>query len=142
MGSLRVAVIIGSERDMSAAKKCSEVLEKLGISYEVKVLSAHRTPKLLDKYLEESDAEVFIGMAGLAAHLPGYIASRTRKPVIGVPLNVKLEGLDSILSMVQMPRGVPVAAVGVDNGENAAWLAARILALGDRELQRKLAESK
>jgi 5-(carboxyamino)imidazole ribonucleotide mutase len=127
---------------MSAAKKCSEVLEKLGISYEVKVLSAHRTPKLLDKYLEESDAEVFIGMAGLAAHLPGYIASRTRKPVIGVPLNVKLEGLDSILSMVQMPRGVPVAAVGVDNGENAAWLAARILALGDRELQRKLAESK
>jgi 5-(carboxyamino)imidazole ribonucleotide mutase len=127
---------------MPATQKCSEVLEKLGLSYEVKVLSAHRTPKLLDRYLEESDAEVFIGMAGLAAHLPGYIASRTLRPVIGVPLNVKLEGLDSILSMVQMPRGVPVAAVGVDNGENAAWLAARILALGDSELQRKLAESK
>jgi 5-(carboxyamino)imidazole ribonucleotide mutase len=139
---MRAAIIIGSERDMPAAQKCSEVLEKLGISHEVKVLSAHRTPKLLDKYLEESDAEVFIGMAGLAAHLPGYIASRTRKPVIGVPLNVKLEGLDALLSIAQMPRGIPVAAVGVDNGENAAWLAARILALGDRELQRKLAESK
>jgi len=139
---VRVAIVVGSERAMPVAKRCSEVLEKLGIPHEVKVLSAHRTPKLLDKYLEESDAEVFIGMAGLSAHLPGYIASRTFKPVIGVPLDVKLGGLDALLSTVQMPRGVPVATVGVDGAENAAWLAARILALHDLELQKKLAESR
>ncbi|MEM3737428.1 MAG: 5-(carboxyamino)imidazole ribonucleotide mutase [Candidatus Bathyarchaeia archaeon] len=139
---MRVAIIIGSERDMLVAKRCTEVLDKLSIPYEVKVLSAHRTPELLDRYLKETDADVFIGMAGLAAHLPGYIASRTTKPVIGVPLNVKLEGIDAFLSMVQMPRGVPVGTVGVDNGENAAWLAARILALKDPELQKRLAESR
>jgi 5-(carboxyamino)imidazole ribonucleotide mutase len=90
-------------------------------------LSAHRDPKKLEAYLASSKAKVFIAIAGLAAHLPGFIASRTEKPVIGVPVNKALGGLDSLLSIVQMPRGVPVCAVGIDSAENAAHLAKRIL---------------
>lgn len=125
----KVAVVIGSERDRTYADRAAAVLREHGIEYEVAVLSAHRNPKELERFIETSDADVFIAMAGLAAHLPGFIASRTQKPVVGVPLNVALGGLDSLLSIVQMPRGVPVAAVGIDNAENAALLAIRILRL-------------
>ncbi|RLG90320.1 MAG: 5-(carboxyamino)imidazole ribonucleotide mutase [Candidatus Hecatellales archaeon] len=124
-----VAIIIGSETDRPIAEKAVKVLDEYGLTYEVKVLSAHRNPKKLEEYLEKCDAKVFIAIAGLSAHLPGFIASRTDKPVIGVPVNVRLGGLDALLSIVQMPKGVPVACVGIDNGENAALLAARILLL-------------
>jgi 5-(carboxyamino)imidazole ribonucleotide mutase len=104
------------------------------------VASAHRHPKKLEQIVESADAKVFIAIAGLSAALPGAIAARTTKPVIGVPVNVKLEGLDALLSMMQLPSGVPVATVGIDNGKNAALLAAEILALSDASLARKLEE--
>ncbi len=124
-----VAVIMGSESDSKVAEGAIDVLSQNGVSFEVKVLSAHRNPEELEKYLKETDAKIFIGIAGLAAHLPGFIASRTDKPVIGVPVSAKLGGLDALLSMVQMPSGVPVACVGIDNAKNAAYLALRILKL-------------
>jgi 5-(carboxyamino)imidazole ribonucleotide mutase len=129
-----VLVILGSESDMPIAKKAEDALKGLGISYEVKVASAHRQPDLLDKIIKSSDAKVFIGIAGLSAALPGVIASKTKKPVIGVPMNVKLDGLDALLSTMQLPPGVPVATVGIDNGKNAALLAARILAVSDAKV--------
>jgi len=125
----KVAIIVGSQRDIPHAEKAISVLKEHGIEYEIKVLSAHRNPKELEEYINVADVDLFIAMAGLAAHLPGFIASRTQKPVIGVPLNVALGGLDALLSIVQMPRGVPVATVGIDNAENAAYLAIRILRL-------------
>jgi len=134
----KVAIIMGSASDKAIAEKTQRCLDQLGIPYEVKVLSAHRTPAKLDNYLIQSKAEIFIGIAGLSAQLPGYIASRTKKPVIGVPVAVKLKGLDALLSTMQMPREVPVATVGIDNGENAAWMAARMLALNDKALRAKL----
>lgn len=124
-----VAVIVGSETDKPIAEKTTKILDQLGLTYEVKVYSAHRNPKQLEEYIKKCEAKIFIAIAGLSAHLPGFIASRTDKPVIGVPVNVKLGGLDALLSIVQMPKGVPVACVGIDNGENAAWLAWRILKL-------------
>ncbi|MEM1511158.1 MAG: 5-(carboxyamino)imidazole ribonucleotide mutase [Candidatus Jordarchaeales archaeon] len=124
-----VAIIMGSESDRKVAEGAIEVLSQNGVSFEVKVLSAHRNPEELERYLKETDAKIFIGIAGLAAHLPGFIASRTDKPVIGVPVSAKLGGLDALLSIVQMPSGVPVACVGVDNAKNAAYLALRILKL-------------
>jgi len=124
-----VAVILGSESDMPIAERVVNVLEREGVSYELKVISAHRQPEELDRYLREKSEEVsvFIAIAGLSAALPGVIASKTDKVVIGVPVSSKLMGLDALLSMVQMPAGVPVAVVGIDNGENAALLALRIL---------------
>ncbi|UXD21515.1 N5-carboxyaminoimidazole ribonucleotide mutase [Ignicoccus pacificus DSM 13166] len=124
-----VVIIMGSKSDEELAKKAEEVLKEHCVPYEVRVLSAHRTPKELDKYLEESKEyiKVYIAIAGLAAHLPGVIASRVEQPVIGVPRDVKLMGLDALFSIVQMPPGVPVAAVGIDNAKNAAHLAIRIL---------------
>jgi 5-(carboxyamino)imidazole ribonucleotide mutase len=135
-----VLVLLGSESDMPIAKKAADSLSELGISHEVKVASAHRQPELLDKIIRESDAKVFIGIAGLSAALPGVIASKTKKPVIGVPVNVKLDGLDALLSIMQLPPGVPVATVGVDNGKNAAILAARMLALSDAKLAARLSK--
>jgi len=129
----KVAIVVGSQRDMPYAEKAAKVLEEHRVEYEVRVLSAHRSPEELERFVEDSDASVFIAMAGLAAHLPGFIASRTRRPVIGVPLNVALGGLDALLSIVQMPRGVPVATVGIGNAENAAYLAIRILDLCSEE---------
>ncbi len=127
MAQVDVAIVIGSKSDLDIAKKAETTLDSLGISYETQILSAHREPKQLDAYLASTPAKLFIAIAGLAAHLPGYIASRTSKPVIGVPANKALGGLDSLLSIVQMPRGVPVGAVGIDAAENAAYLAKRIL---------------
>lgn len=131
---------MGSESDREIAKKAEVVLEKLGIPYETRVISAHRNHKEVDRYVEESKSDVFITIAGLAAHLPGFVSSLTTKPVIGVPVSGKLAGLESILSMVQMPSGVPVGTVGVDNGTNAALLAAAILAISDPVVSRKLLE--
>ncbi|HEY3274838.1 MAG TPA: 5-(carboxyamino)imidazole ribonucleotide mutase [Methanocella sp.] len=122
-----VAVILGSASDRAIADKAIDVLAKSNISYDLQVLSAHRNPDELDAYVRKSDAKVFITIAGLAAALPGVVAARTRKPVIGVPVSAKLGGLDALLSIVQMPKGVPVACVGIDNGDNAAHLAIRIL---------------
>ena len=135
---ISVLIIAGSESDMPVAKKAADALKELGISHEVKIASAHRQPDLLDKVIRESNAKVFIGIAGLSAALPGVIASKTKKPVIGVPVNVKLDGLDALLSTMQLPPGVPVATVGIDNGKNAALLAARILAISDSKLAEKL----
>lgn len=136
-----VAVVLGSKSDNSIAEKVSNKLKELGISYEVKVISAHRNPHELEEYLQKCSAKVFIGIAGLAAHLPGFMASHTERPVIGVPVNSKLGGLDALLSIVQMPRGVPVACVGIDNGENAALLAARILLVTPKTTGRSRAVS-
>ena len=124
-----VAIIVGSKSDLEIAQRAEKVLNELGLTYETQILSAHRDPKKLDAFIASSPAKVFIAIAGLAAHLPGYVASRTQKPVIGVPVNKALGGLDSLLSIVQMPRGIPVATVGIDAAENAAHLANRILRL-------------
>jgi len=125
-----IAVISGSKSDQPIVDKVLRRLEEKGAIFEHKVLSAHRNPVELEKYISETDARVFIAIAGLSAALPGVIASRTARPVIGVPVSAKLGGLDALLSIVQMPPGVPVACVGIDNGENAALLALRILEIG------------
>lgn len=124
-----VSILIGSTSDLEIAKRAEKTLDELGITHETQVLSAHRDPQKLDAYIATSEAKIFIAIAGLAAHLPGYVASRTNRPVIGVPVNKALGGLDSLLSIAQMPRGVPVAAVGIEAAENAAHLAKRILDL-------------
>src|SRR5574337_1288184 len=122
-----VAILIGSESDNHIAERTAKILDESGVDHEVRVLSAHRNPVELEDYISKSDAKVFIAIAGLSAALPGVVASRTKKPVIGVPVSSKLGGLDALLSIAQMPKGVPVACVGIDNGENAAYLAVRIL---------------
>ncbi len=124
-----ISVIMGSKSDDKIAKKVTSVLEEHGIGYEVKTISAHRDPERLDEYVKNSKAKIFIAIAGLSAALPGVVASKTDKPVIGIPVGGRLLGIDALLSMVQMPKGVPVAVVGIDNGENAAYLAIRILKL-------------
>ncbi len=122
-----IAILIGSDSDRQIAERTIKVLDNAGIDYDIQVLSAHRNPVELEDYIKKSDAQVFIAIAGLSAALPGVVASRTKKPVIGVPVSSKLGGLDALLSIAQMPKGVPVACVGIDNGENAAYLALRIL---------------
>jgi 5-(carboxyamino)imidazole ribonucleotide mutase len=128
---ISVAVLAGSKSDQPITDEASKVLTELGIPHEVRFISAHRNPEGLKEYVSGSEASVFIGVAGLSAHLPGVIASMTIRPVIGVPVAVKLNGLDSLLSIVQMPPGVPVGCVGIDNARNAGILAAEILALTD-----------
>ena len=127
-----VAIICGSASDSAIADKAKKVLDDQKISWDYQVISAHRDPDKLEAYLKTSEAKVFIGIAGLSAALPGVIASKTDRPVIGVPVSGVLNGLDALLSIVQMPKGVPVACVGVDNGDNAAWLAVRILKLAGK----------
>jgi 5-(carboxyamino)imidazole ribonucleotide mutase len=124
-----VAVISGSASDAAITEKVKKVLNENKVSFDDQIISAHRDPDKLDAYIKKSKAKVFIAIAGLSAALPGVIASKTDKPVIGVPVSGTLNGLDSLLAIAQMPKGVPVACVGVDNGENAAWLAIRILNL-------------
>jgi 5-(carboxyamino)imidazole ribonucleotide mutase len=131
---------MGSESDIKIAEKAVNVLKEFGVEFEVRVASAHRTPELVEEIVKNSKADVFIAIAGLAAHLPGVIASLTTKPVIAVPVDAKLDGLDALLSSVQMPPGVPVATVGIDRGENAAILALEILALKDENIAKKLSE--
>jgi len=124
-----VSIIAGSESDKNVYEKAEKVLKENNIPYELKILSAHRDPEKLDDYLKTCQSLVYIAVAGLSAALPGVIASKTNKPVIGVPVSAKLGGLDALLSIVQMPPRVPVACVGIDRGENAAYLAIRILNL-------------
>jgi 5-(carboxyamino)imidazole ribonucleotide mutase len=124
-----VAIISGSASDAAIADKVKKVLDANKISYDAQILSAHRDPDKLDAYIKASSARIFIAIAGLSAALPGVIAARCDKPVIGVPVSGTLNGMDALLSIAQMPKGVPVACVGVDNGDNAAWLAIRILKL-------------
>jgi len=134
----KAAVVIGSRSDARAGEEVVSILKEYGVSCDFRVISAHRSPDELDAFIKTTDAEVFIAVAGLSAALPGVIASKTVRPVIGVPMNVKLEGLDAFLSMVQTPPGVPVATVGVDNSKNAALLAVEILAMKYPELRGKL----
>ena len=134
----KVAIVIGSKSDEEVVKSSLKVLEDFGVAYDLKIISAHRNPEALKEYVEKSNCDVFVAVAGLAAHLPGAIAARTIKPVIGVPVSAKLGGLDALLSIVQMPRGVPVACVAIDGTQNAALLALEILALKDRQIADKL----
>ncbi len=149
-----VVLLLGSASDKPVAAKAEQTLEQLDIDYETHVASAHRTPGRVVDLVENSGAQVFIAIAGLSAALPGVVAAHTRKPVIGVPCasDSSPGNLDSLLSVVQMPPGVPVGAVGLGRGEDAALLAARILALGNdgiaaaledyqAELERKVIES-
>ena len=139
---MKTAIILGSDSDIKIAEKSIEVLKKLGLEFEINIISAHRTPETARDFAihaRENNFGVIIAIAGKAAALPGVLAAHTRVPVIGVPVSSQdLGGMDALLSTVQMPSGVPVACVAIDGGVNAAWLAARILALNDKELANKL----
>ena len=143
---MKVAVVMGSKSDFEVVKPCVRVLEKFGVDAEVRVISAHRTPALAHEFAasaKERGVEVILGVAGKAAHLAGVLAAFTTLPVIALPVKTSMMGgLDSLLSMVQMPSGIPVATVGVDGGENAGLLAVQMLALKYPELDGKLAEYK
>jgi 5-(carboxyamino)imidazole ribonucleotide mutase len=144
MDQPRVGIIMGSVSDLDTMRAASTTLAELGVAHEMRVVSAHRTPDLLFDYAETAAARglaVIIAGAGGAAHLPGMTAAKTQLPVIGVPVRSStLDGLDSLLSIAQMPAGVPVATMAIGNATNAALFAARILALTDHELLRRLAE--
>jgi 5-(carboxyamino)imidazole ribonucleotide mutase len=136
-----VGLIMGSRSDWETMCHAARMLEQLEIPFETRVVSAHRTPDLLFEYAasaEERGLEVIIACAGMAAHLAGVVAAHTLLPVIGVPLKASLDGLDALLATVQMPPGIPVATVGIDNAKNAAYLAARILARKYPELKGRL----
>ena len=139
---MKAAILFGSKSDAQTMKKAADVFRQLGISFSSHAVSAHRSPELLAGILgglEKDGTEVIIAGAGLAAHLPGVIASKTLIPVIGVPLNAGgLGGLDALLSIVQMPKQIPVATVGIDNAANAAYLACQILAIKYPELSKAL----
>lgn len=132
-----VAILLGSKSDLPHAEKCKKVLAEFGVDGSIHVASAHRTPDRVERLASDPTIEVYIAMAGLSAALPGALAARTMRPVIGVPINSGL-GLDSLLATVQMPKGVPVAAVALDGAENAAVLAAEILALSHPEILPRL----
>ena len=139
----KIMIVLGSGSDIAIAEKAMDILDKLEIPYSLKIASAHRTPNLVREIVSQgTDAgiEVFIGIAGLAAHLPGAIASYTPRPVIGVPVDVKTGGIDALQSIVQMPYTSPIATVGIDRGDNAAILAAQFLGLHDEELRKKVIE--
>ncbi|MDR0646719.1 MAG: 5-(carboxyamino)imidazole ribonucleotide mutase [Elusimicrobiota bacterium] len=140
----QVLILMGSESDAPVMQKAQEVLKEFGVSAETKICSAHRSPNFLHKIMADyKDADVFIAGAGMAAHLAGVVASLTIKPVIGVPLSgSKLNGLDALLSTVQMPSGMPVATVAVDGAKNAGFLALQILALNDEILSEKISDFK
>lgn len=123
---MNVLLVCGSQSDLEIAQKAATILEEYNVDYDLEIASAHRDPEKV-RALAEKGYTVYIAIAGLSAALPGVIASLTDKPVIGVPVSAKLGGLDALLSIVQMPKGVPVACVGIDNAENAAYLAVRIL---------------
>jgi 5-(carboxyamino)imidazole ribonucleotide mutase len=137
----KVFIIMGSKSDFPIAEKAIKVLNKFGVAYDIAVASAHRTPQRVEQLVTGTDASVFISIAGLSAALPGVIASFTTMPVIGVPVSGSLN-YDAMLSIVQMPPGIPVAAVGMDRGDNAATLAIEMLALSDSALAKKLADDR
>ena len=128
-----VSIIAGSRNDKEVYERTETVLKEQKIPYDLQIISAHRDPDKLDNYIKSCKSLIYIAVAGLSAALPGVIASKTDKPVIGVPVSSKLGGLDALLSIVQMPPRVPVGCVGIDGGENAAYLAIRILNLLKKE---------
>ena len=134
---MKIQIILGSKSDTPVADKAKKILDGFSVDYDIKIASAHRTPDFLTDLVEKSDADVFIGVAGLSAALPGSIDAHTTKPVIGVPVSGKVN-LDAILSIVQMPPGIPVGAVGLDRGDNAALLAVQILSIKDEKLTEEL----
>ncbi len=141
----KVGIVMGSASDLPVVKKAQEVLDCLGIPNEMHIYSAHRTPVEAREFAEtarEKGFGVLIAAAGMAAHLAGAIAAGTTLPVIGIPINSSLNGLDALLATVQMPSGIPVATVAVDGAKNAAWLAAEILAVTDADLAQKIADAR
>lgn len=136
-----VSIIMGSTSDLPVMEKAAQLLNDFEIPFEINALSAHRTPKEVEAFATQAldrGIKVIIAAAGMAAHLPGVIASMTTLPVIGVPINASLEGLDALLAIVQMPPGIPVATVGINGSQNAALLAVQIIAAGDPSVQDKL----
>lgn len=145
MANALVGILIGSDSDLSVMQEAAKTLESFGVPYEITVLSAHRTPDRAHNYAKTAakrSLKVIIAGAGGAAHLAGVIAANTTLPVIGVPIHSKLKGIDSFVSTLQMPPGIPVATVGVDSAKNAGLLAVEILALADENLMQKLLEYK
>lgn len=141
----KVSIIMGSTSDLPIMEKAAKVLNDFRIPFEMNALSAHRTPDEVEKFAKsarDSGIEVIIAGAGMAAHLPGVIAAMTTVPVIGVPINASLNGLDSLLAIVQMPPGIPVATVGIDGAQNAGILAVQILATADENLKKALIDFK
>lgn len=140
-----VSIIMGSTSDLPVMEKAAKVFDEFQIPFEIHALSAHRTPKEVEAFAtgaRERGIKVIVAAAGMAAHLPGVIASMTPLPVIGVPINASLDGMDALLAIVQMPPGIPVATVGINASMNAALLAVQILASGDESLQTKLIDYK
>lgn len=140
-----IAIVIGSTSDYPKVKEACVLLEEFGVKFDVRALSAHRSGNLLDEYIlkHNEEIDVYIAAAGKAAHLPGVIAASTTKPVIGIPIKSSvLEGMDALLSIVQMPPGVPVATVAIDGARNAAILALQIIALKDEGLAKQLLDYK
>jgi len=140
-----VSIIMGSTSDLPVMEKAAQVLNDFSIPFEINALSAHRTPEEVEKFARGAAGrgiKVIIAAAGMAAHLPGVIAAMTPLPVIGVPVKVSLEGLDSILSILQMPPGIPVATVGINAAQNAGILAAQIIAAGDNDVMKEVIKYK
>ncbi len=140
---MKVAIIFGSKSDTDVMKSAANALKEFGVDYKAYVLSAHRVPEKLTETIKEAEnsgCEVIIAGAGLAAHLPGVIASQTVLPVIGVPIKAAVEGLDALFSIVQMPKSIPVATVGINNSYNAGMLAVQILSLKYPEIKEKLVQ--
>ena len=141
----RASIIMGSTSDLPVMEKAAAVLEEMEIPFEINALSAHRTPDAVEEFAKKAryrGIKVIIAGAGMAAHLPGVIAAMTPVPVIGVPVKASLDGLDSLLSIVQMPPGIPVATVGINGAKNAGLLAAQMIATGDDELFEKFKKYK
>lgn len=141
----RVSIIMGSTSDLPVMDAAAKFLNDLEIPFEINALSAHRTPAEVETFAKgakDRGIQVIIAAAGMAAHLPGVIASMTTLPVIGVPINASLDGMDALLAIVQMPPGIPVATVGINGAQNAAILAVQMMATGDVSLQSKLADFK
>ena len=139
-----VTILLGSSSDMPVAEKCTKILEHFNVSYQLRVASAHRSPQFVEQIIHDAEndgCQLFIAMAGLAAALPGAVAALTAKPVIGVPCGGRVP-FDSLLSIVQLPPGVPAATVGVDRGDNAGYLATQILALKNPEYAAALKQNK
>lgn len=140
-----VSVIMGSTSDLPVMESAAKTLNELKIPFEMNALSAHRTPEMVKEFAENAHArgvKVIIAAAGMAAHLPGVIAAFTPIPVIGVPIRSSFEGLDSLLAIVQMPPGIPVASVAVNGAQNAAILAAQMIAIGDPDMYKRVSEYK
>lgn len=141
----KVSIIMGSTSDLEVMEKAAKVLDEFEIPFEINALSAHRTPEEVEKFAKsakDKGIQVIIAGAGMAAHLPGVIAAMTPLPVIGVPIKASLDGMDSLLAIVQMPPGIPVATVAINGAQNAGILAVQMMALGDDKLMEKLIQFK